>query len=202
MTETGEPIRCVIFDMDGTIVDVPYDWTRIKRELGTGGRPILSYLDGLDEPERTRKWRILEEFESRATKRAMLRDGFPRLLNKLRRRGVSSALVTNNSRKNVDALLARFNLAFDLVMSRESGLWKPSPEPFFEVMRRFALPREACCVVGDSRFDWQAARDAGIEAVYLISREPFPFDTAPAEVVPDCFELDRRLQSRLMGSRA
>ena len=36
-------IRCVIFDMDGTVVDVAYDWIRIKQELQTEGTPILLY---------------------------------------------------------------------------------------------------------------------------------------------------------------
>lgn len=190
-------IRCVIFDMDGTIVDVPYNWGRIKRALGTGGRPILTYLSEISEPERSRKQRILENFEARATRRAVLKQGIPALLDSLRRSHVCSALVTNNSRVNVDALLSRFELKFDLVMSRESGFWKPSPEPFFEVMRRLGLTRKECCVVGDSRFDWQAARDAGIEAVYLISPEPFPFDPAPAEVVGDAVELNQKLGRRL-----
>ena len=41
----------LIFDMDGTIVDAPYDWPHIRAHLDTRGLPILKYLAGLTEPE-------------------------------------------------------------------------------------------------------------------------------------------------------
>ena len=53
--------------MDGTVVDVLYDWARIKADLGAGDVPILSYLSGLAEPERSRKWAILRRYEDEAT---------------------------------------------------------------------------------------------------------------------------------------
>lgn len=48
-------IKAVIFDLDGTIVDVPYDWPRIKSQLGIEGVSILSYLSRLQEPEKSQK---------------------------------------------------------------------------------------------------------------------------------------------------
>jgi beta-phosphoglucomutase-like phosphatase (HAD superfamily) len=34
-------LKGVIFDMDGTVVDVTYDWNQIREELNSQGKPIL-----------------------------------------------------------------------------------------------------------------------------------------------------------------
>ena len=164
-------IKGIIFDMDGTVVDVHYDWKKIKQELQTGGEPILSYLQNLEEPERSAKWMILERYEAEATAKATLKEGMGKFLNFLREKTVKTALVTNNSRRNVDFLLDKFNLSFDLVISREEGLWKPSGAPFLRVLEKFGIQREECCVIGDSLFDAKAAEDAGIKRIFIMANE-------------------------------
>jgi HAD superfamily hydrolase (TIGR01509 family) len=190
-------IKGVIFDLDGTVVENSYDWARIKEELATGGTPILSYLDSLEEPERSRKWAILESHEAAQTEASVLREGVRDLLGLLRGRSVAAALVTNNSRKNTDFLLNKFRLAFDCVITRESGLWKPSGAPFLEALARLRLEPEECCVVGDTRFDVLAAIDAGIGAIFLLSGEPEKFAGFPVEVFPGIDDLRPYLESLL-----
>ncbi|MDH7512180.1 MAG: HAD-IA family hydrolase [Clostridiales bacterium] len=192
-------IRGVIFDLDGTIVEAAYDWSRIRADLGTSGLPILSYLDSLEEPERSRKWRLLREYEDEATRKARLKKGTREFLHFLTRRGLKKALVTNNSRRNVRFLVRKFRLEFDHVLSRESGLWKPSGAPFKEVMRKLGLKKGECAVVGDSLFDLQAAEEAGIEWVFLISQDRDKFPPSRAEVVPSLPALQRRFEMLLGG---
>jgi HAD superfamily hydrolase (TIGR01549 family) len=157
--------------MDGTVVDVAYDWKKIKQELQTGGEPILSYIQNLTEPERSRKWAILEKYEEEATAHATLKEGIAGFLAFLGENHVKTALVTNNSRKNVDFLLGKFGLNFDLVLSREAGLWKPSGAPFLFVLEKLDIGKKQCCVVGDSHFDVKAAKDAGIDKIFILAHE-------------------------------
>jgi len=175
-------LKGAIFDMDGTVVDVPYDWGKIKAELGTQGKPILTYIENLDEPERSKKWKILERFESEATQKAKLKPGMRDFLDLLSTRGVKKALVTNNSRKNVSFLLEKFRLEFDCVISRERGLWKPSGAPFLVALKELQLNKEECCVVGDSHFDIRAAEEAGIPLIFILSEDRERFDKMNAEV--------------------
>jgi HAD superfamily hydrolase (TIGR01549 family) len=171
MTEAGErPARLkgVIFDLDGTIVEVPYDWRRIRARLGTQGDSIIGYLNGLPEPEKSLKWQVLKRYEDRATRRARLRRGVRPLLDCLAGAGVKTALVSNNSLDNVEFMLRRFRLTFDLVLSRDSGCWKPSGAPFVYVLKHLRLARRDTAVVGDSRFDVLAASEAGIRRVFLL----------------------------------
>jgi len=168
--------------MDGTVVDVPYDWGKIKAELGTQGKPILTYIENLDEPERSKKWKILERFESEATQEAKLKPGMRDFLDLLSTRGVKKALVTNNSRKNVSFLLEKFRLEFDCVISRERGLWKPSGAPILVAMKELQLDKEECCVVGDSHFDVRAAEEAGIPLIFILNEDTEKFIEMNAEV--------------------
>jgi pyrophosphatase PpaX len=190
-------LKGVIFDLDGTVVENDYDWAGIREAIGTGATSILGYLASLDEPERSAKWAILETHEAAQTEASVLRPGVRELLAFLRARGIAAALVTNNSGKNTEFLLRKFRLDFDCVITRESGLWKPSGAPFLEVLRALGLEPEVCGVVGDTRFDVLAAIDAGIGAIFLVSDEPERFAGFPVEVYPDMDFLRERLASLL-----
>lgn len=190
-------LKCVIFDMDGTVVDVTYDWNQIRAELNTQGKPILVYLNGLEEPDKSEKWKVLEKYERAATERARLKPGMRGFLGLLNQKGIKKTLVTNNSQKNVSFLLEKFKLEFDCVISRESGLWKPSGAPFQAVLEKLGLKKEECCVVGDSHFDIKAAQEAGITNVFILSEDKERFASMPAEVFGSVEELMKRIEQLL-----
>ena len=161
-------IQAVVFDMDGTLVDSTYDWPEIRRSLGVTGPSIIDDLNGLPEPDRTRRWAELEEIESTATTEAKLHDGSLELLDLLSAHGLTTALVTNNNSANTRRLLARFGLRFDVVLSRDSGLWKPSGAPISEAVRLLGVEPGECLGVGDSHYDVLAALEAGLAAVCVL----------------------------------
>jgi HAD superfamily hydrolase (TIGR01509 family) len=161
-------IRAVVFDMDGTLVDSTYDWPAIRRRLGVTGASIIDDLNGLAEPDRSRKWAELEEIETTATENARIHDGAHEVLELFAARDLATALVTNNSSANTRRLLARFGLRFDVVLTRDSGLWKPSGAPIKEAVTQLGVSPGDCLGVGDSRYDVLAAREAGLAAVCLV----------------------------------
>ncbi len=192
-------IECVIFDMDGTVVDVAYDWKMIKQKLQTQGKPILTYIQNLEEPERSRKWAILEKYEEEATAQATLKEGMESFLAFLEEKNIKKALVTNNSRKNVDYLLDKFGLNFDFVLSREEGLWKPSGAPFLFVLEKLGIEKKHCCVVGDSHFDVKAAKEAGIGIVFILGHGKDLDLFSEAEMVHTVEELEQKIAKILFG---
>jgi len=187
-------LKCVIFDMDGTVVDVPYDWESIKKELMIQGDSILNFIHKLNEEERTKKWKILEKYENEATMGAILKEGIPEFLDFLDKSRIKKALVTNNSRRNVDFLLKKFHLKFDCVVSRESGLWKPSGAPLIAALRILKLNKEECCVVGDSHFDIKAAEEAGINRVFILNKDEKKFASTKADIFPSVKSLRKRIE--------
>ena len=190
-------LRGILFDMDGTVVEVPYDWPRIRAEIGAGGTSILSYIRGLPEPERSRKWQILQTYEDDATRQAVLKRGMWKFLDFLRAKSVRTALITNNSQKNVEALLDRFRLKFDCVLSRDSGLWKPSGEPLRAALSMLELAADESCAVGDSHFDIRAAQDAGIARIFILNKDRAKFAAWTVEIFGTVASLRRRIDELL-----
>lgn len=190
-------LKGVIFDMDGTVVDVTYDWNQIRAELNSQGKPILFYIKSLEEPDKSEKWRVLEKYEREATEKARLKPGMRGFLDLLDQKGIKKALVTNNSQKNVSFLLEKFSLEFDCVIARESGLWKPSGAPFRAVLEKLGLKKEECCVVGDSHFDIKAAEEAGILNIFILNEDKERFASMPAEVFSSAEELQKRIENLL-----
>lgn len=190
-------LKGAIFDMDGTVVDVSYDWVKIKAELMTEGKPILHYLQSLEEPERSQKWEVLERYEQKATQEAKLKPGMREFLDFLGARSVKKGLVTNNSRQNAAFLLKKFGLAFDCVISRESGLWKPSGAPILAALQELKLKRDECCVIGDSHFDVHAAAEAGIPYIFILSADRARFEGMEAEVFSSVEELQSSVEDLL-----
>jgi phosphoglycolate phosphatase len=170
LLKTGamESIEAVIFDMDGTLVNSVYDWPEIRRRLGVTGASIIDDLNALEEPDRTRRWAELEDIEAEATSRATMHEGARDLLALLTDHSLPAALVTNNSAANTRRLLDRFSFDFEVVVTRDSGLWKPSGAPITEAARRLGVAPERCLGVGDSHYDNMAAREAGLGRICVL----------------------------------
>lgn len=192
-------LKAVIFDLDGTVVDSPYDWDKIRSELKTEGKPILTFLRELSEPEKSEKWKVLEKYEAEASQKAVLKKGIRVLLLFLREKGVKRFLVTNNSKKNVDFLLNKFHLDFDSVLARESGLWKPSGAPFAEVLTRSGIRREDCCVVGDSHFDIKAAEETGINKIFILNKNRKMEAKNGVEILRSVRDLKKKIAQLLLS---
>jgi HAD superfamily hydrolase (TIGR01549 family) len=161
-------IEAVVFDMDGTLIDSHYDWKEIRESLKLSGDSIIDELNALPGVERTRRWEALCEIERQASRKAGLKKGARELLEYLRRTGIRTALVTNNSQENADFLLGRFELEFEVVLTRDSGMWKPSGAPVIEAIKRLGIPAGRCMKVGDSAYDLRAGREAGCSRVCIL----------------------------------
>jgi phosphoglycolate phosphatase len=153
--------------MDGTVVDSTYDWAAIRAELAIDGS-ILDGLESLEEPDRSHRRELLEARERAATEGACVHEGASELLELLAARRVRTALVTNNTAANTSALLTRFHLGFDVVVTRDDGVWKPSPEPILLALDRLGVAPGVVLAVGDSSFDIAAARGAGCRCVAAV----------------------------------
>ena len=189
-------LKLVIFDLDGTVVENSYDWPAIRKELGIPGGSILAYLESLPEPERSAKYALLQKFEKEQTENSVLKEGVREFLDWLGRTGVKKALVTNNSLDNTRHLLEKFDLKFDLVLTRESGLHKPAGTPFLKVMKHFGVKPEETAVVGDTSYDFLAAREAGISRVFILKSNMTSAGLEGAEIVERFEQIKNKLSEK------
>jgi phosphoglycolate phosphatase len=136
----------------------------------------------------------LEKYEKEATAQARPKKGIKDFLLFLKERRIKRALVTNNARINVEYLLRKFKLDFDFVLSRETGLWKPSGAPFLFVLQALHIAKEECCVIGDSLFDIKAAREAGIPHVFILNKDRQEFFAGQAEIFRTVSSMKKRIE--------
>ncbi len=174
----------ILFDMDGVVVRQRLDFLAIKEEIfGTTHGFILERIAELAPPERGRAEAILERHETAAAADAEPMDGVLSFLAWVQSRGLRRGLVTRNSRKSVQIVLARLGLLFDAVVTREDAPPKPAPDPVWLACQRMGVPPSEVLLVGDFEFDMLAGRRAGVGTVLL--RNPAQASSEHADLSVD-----------------
>lgn len=194
-------IRGVLFDMDGVVVHQQLDFLTIKQEIfGDTDGFILERMAGLPTRERRRAEAILERHETAAALAAEPMDGILPFLDWLEARDLRRGLVTRNSRKSVELVLARLGLRFDAVVTREDAPPKPAPEPVWLACRGMKVEPPEVLFVGDFEFDMLSGRRAGARTVLL--RSGTMADSAHADLCVDSLAELRARMEREMAAAA
>jgi len=167
----------VIFDLDGTLTVPYFDFDAIRREIGLPTQPrtpILEAMETMTPAERDRCEVILVRHEEKAAHESELWDDALAVLAEIRRAGIPLGLLTRNSRRSVDMILAKHGMAFDCIYTREDGAIKPSPEPVRAICRRLNVDPTAAWVVGDYLFDLMSGNEAGATTVLMAGNGTIP----------------------------
>lgn len=167
------PVRGIIFDLDGTLVDSALDFDQMRCEMDLPpGTPILEALEKmpLERAERCRA--ILARHEEAGARRATLMPGVAELLAELDRRRLRRAILTRNTRHLAHEVLERFGLQFDPILAREDAPAKPDPAGLLHVCEAWNLTPAEVVMVGDYRFDIEAGRAAGMRTILYTRRRP------------------------------
>jgi HAD superfamily hydrolase (TIGR01549 family) len=160
------PARGVIFDLDGTLVDSGLDFDQMRREMGLPqGQPILEAISYLPADDSARCWQVLERHEQEGAARAVPMPHVESLLSLLAELGLRRAVLTRNSREAAQKCLLHLQTPFDLLLGREDAPPKPDPRGIWMICRDWGLPPAEVAMIGDYRFDLEAARRAGARAV-------------------------------------
>jgi HAD superfamily hydrolase (TIGR01549 family) len=189
--------KAILFDMDGTITEPMLDFPTIKREMGIGNRPILEALAEMSVEERKRAEAVLHRHEEKAAANSTLNFGCKALLNWLERHGIGMAVITRNSRLSVQTVCRKHGLAFEVLITREDGKFKPDPAPLLEACRRLNVEKADVWMVGDGQYDVEAGLAAGIATLWVSHGWEKPFAAEPQRVVHDLQELTALLQDCL-----
>ncbi len=180
-------IRGVIFDLDGTLVDsndahvlawvealAEFGWTvtqeQVRPLVGMGGDKLLPALVGIaeDGPEGLPISRRRERLMARFVPTLRPFQGAKALLEALRKRGLRLAVASSGKHGDVEKLLALAGLQghLDAVISAdEAERSKPDPDIVETARAALDLPASEVVMIGDTRYDLEAARRAGITAI-------------------------------------
>ena len=185
--------KLVIFDLDGTLVDTAADLAysmnlvmrelnlpkqgvqKVRRHIGNGARRLVEGIVSTElgnKPDKDTLERALTAFnkhyQNNLVRESCLYPHIHECLERLRSSGIKLACVTNKPKTFTLPVLRHFQIEryFDLVISGDS-LQKKKPDafPLKYVCNRLGVESSECIMVGDSRNDMLAARNAGIHSV-------------------------------------
>jgi len=179
-----------IFDIDGTLVDTRETHLRAWREVfAEAGVPVtrkrLEHLFGkhsdewvkeLLPPERQREGPsiVKRKNEVFASRLADLRP-FPKaqeLLRRVKAAGILIAFATGATKRELEhhlRLLRAEHLADAAGYDREVARGKPAPDIYALAARRLGIEPGVAVAIGDSLYDVQAARAAGMDCIALLT---------------------------------
>jgi len=179
----------VLFDVDGTLIDSngahATAWTRALREhgvrvnearvrplIGMGGDKLLPAIANLDDtsPDGRAIARRKKELFDELLPRLRPTPGARPLLEFLRDQHVDVVIATSADDRDMDALLrqARLDGLIDKRASKDDAAEsKPDPDIVHAALARARSGPEATVMVGDTPYDIEAARRAGIATIAL-----------------------------------
>ena len=182
-------MRCVIFDLDGTLADTAGDLiAAANAALGAMGHAPQLVM-GRDDATALRGVRAMLQLAAdrmgMVQAAPMIAAGYPLLLAaygdaidqhttlypgamdavaRLKARGIAVGICTNKPEGLAETLLTRLGVRAEfaaLVGADTLPLRKPDPAPFFEAVARAGGARGQSCLIGDTVTDRETARAAG-----------------------------------------
>jgi pyrophosphatase PpaX len=203
-------LKAALFDFDGTLVDTTemiYQGMRhaagtvlgrddIPREtlLANVGQPLPRQMELIDAEKAEL---LLEAYRHHHEENhdALIQE-FPQVaqaLSRLRPAGIQVAVVTSKRQASVEMALNNFpdlrNVVDRFVTMEDTNEHKPHPEPLWRGLELLGgVPKAEAAYVGDSPFDVEAAKAAGLTSV-AVSWGAFSEDrlreAEPDHLVPD-----------------
>jgi HAD superfamily hydrolase (TIGR01509 family) len=199
--EPRYPVRAVIFDLDGTLIDSEENYYLADRELlarrgieftkedkrtYVGGSNLDMMADlvrryGLRDDPAALGAEKNQIYLAIADNRTRLFPEMKRFWDMLRGRGIPLAVASGSSCEVIARLLGKVGLASDArvaVSAEQVPRGKPSPDIFLEAARRLGVPPQECAVIEDARFGVEAARRAFMRCIAVPYLHDKPLDDA------------------------
>ena len=174
----------VLFDLDGTVIDsgaiilasmrhaaetvVGGDWADQELLRAVGGPGLEAQMVALDPNQVDELVRVYREHNEPLHSTLECCAGMENVLATLQQRGHRLGIVTAKRRLTVDLAFAQLPIEqlFETVVGGdETDHHKPHPAPLQLALERLGAAPHQAAYVGDSPFDMQAAKAAGLFAI-------------------------------------
>jgi HAD superfamily hydrolase (TIGR01549 family) len=179
MSSPLRPFQAILFDLDGVLVDSHEVWFQLLNQaaLHWGYPPIsrgayeAAFGQGVEEDqEHFYPNHSIPEIEAFFDEHFMDHADLlqtsadtPAVFAALEAKEVRTAVITNTPNPLAGQVVKRAGATPETVIGgNDVPRAKPAPDMVLEAVARLGMSREQCLVVGDSRYDAEAARAAGV----------------------------------------
>ncbi len=213
--EKNLPIKGILFDLDGTLIDTAPDFilslnnllskyekphidsSVIRSNVSDGSGKMIKIGFGIDEKNdqfESLKKEFLIEYKKNLLKNSFLFDGIATLIDFLNLKYIDFGIVTNKPREYAEPLIKNIpelNQLKVLVCSDDLSQSKPNPEGIIESLKQMGISSSECIYVGDHINDLKAGINAGTKIIacyygYSLSNRNNPYN---CDSVDDAKEL-------------
>ena len=201
-------LRAILFDVDGTLVDsndahadawvqafrahgVDVDWIKVRRSIGMGGDKLMPAVSGIEET--SAKGSAIADDRGKIFKRDFLPKIKPfrnaaRLVAAVKERGYTVVAASSAPKDELTPLLkiAGANALMDAKTSSDDAEEsKPDPDIIVAALKRAKATASEALLIGDTPYDVEAARRAGVKVIGFRSGGWSDADLAGALAVYD-----------------
>lgn len=202
-------IKAVVFDLDGTILDLKLKFREAKKKflklleengvkLGeiTLDTPTEMIMKRVKDKPRSWLMKLVDEafipYEVEAAEEAELREGVEEVLRKLKEYGYRLGIASNNGRIGVRKALEKVGIIdlFDIIVTRNDvNSMKPSGKLIRRAVELLGVKPWEMVYVGDTYNDVEAARKAGVKTIAILggAHPPERIQEAKPDAVLDDF---------------
>ena len=184
----SESLKAVLFDVDGTLVDsndahadawvtafrehgINVEWIKVRRSIGMGGDKLMPAVSGIDE-ESAEGAAIAEE-RGKIFKRDFLPRIKPlrnaaRLVAAVKQRGYVAVAASSAQKDELTPLLkiaGADSLMDAKTSSDDAEESKPEPDIIIAALKRAKARADEAVLIGDTPYDVEAARRAGVDVI-------------------------------------
>ena len=183
-----EKRKAIVFDLDGTIVNLNVNWSKLKNllserlynlygirhEFHSITESLMKVLEQEDQKEFANFLSIIEQFELKNLEKSIYLEETLFFINNLEsfkvQEGAKLAVLSLNMRKTIIEALKNANLyeKIDYIVGREDlKRWKPNPEGLLKIQEHFGLKSEDLIYIGDLQKDIDTGKNAGVDAFLI-----------------------------------
>ncbi len=204
-------ISCVIFDMDGVIIDSEPIYMRVEQDLFRKVGLEISHEEHTKFVGRSDLWKVLkdtynldidiQEIHREENERYLEIinnsfsgdpiDGVVQLIEELQNNDITLVLASSSEMKNIELVLSKFGLIdyFDLRISGANlPTSKPHPEIFEKAAEMAQTKPENCLVIEDSANGVKAAKSANMICVGYRNPNSGSQDLSSADLIIESFD--------------
>ncbi len=182
-------ISCVLFDLDGTLVDTAPDLIAclndaltqhgfstvatkfVKPQVSFGAMAMINVSLALDVSEETRAailMTMLNQYENNIAQHSQFFDGMVAVLEFIEAQNMSWGIVTNKRERFALPLVRAFNLqhrAACVICGDTTPNPKPHPAPLFAACEKIGVSARECVYIGDAVHDITAGNRAEMQTL-------------------------------------